>query len=68
MVWTTLYALMGYASYIVWTYGGWEAQKGPLLIYGLQLVLNLFWPIIFFKQKKLKLAMAENLGTSLFWN
>ena len=64
IVWTILYCFMGYASYIVWTYGGFEAQKGPLMVYGLQLVLNLLWPIIFFKQRKLRLAMVENLGPS----
>ena len=53
---------MGYASYIVWTYGGFDAQSGPLLVYALQLVLNLAWPLIFFKQKKLKLGMVDNLG------
>jgi tryptophan-rich sensory protein len=62
IVWTTLYCFMGYASYLVWTYGGFDAQSGPLLIYALQLLLNLAWPLIFFKQKKLKLAMVENLA------
>lgn len=61
IVWTTLYALMGYASYIVWTYGGWEAQKGPLLVYGLQLGLNLLWPVLFFKAKKLRLSAVGNI-------
>lgn len=62
IVWTVLYALMGYASYIVWTYGGFEQQGSVLLVYGIQLFLNLLWPILFFKAKKLKLAAAENLG------
>jgi tryptophan-rich sensory protein len=62
-VWTVLYGLMGYASYLVWHHGGgFEVQQGSLTLYGIQLLLNLLWPILFFKQKKLKLAMVENLA------
>lgn len=62
VVWTLLYAVMGYASWIVWTYGGFNQQGSVLLVYGIQLALNLLWPILFFKVKKLKLAQVENLG------
>ena len=66
IVWTILYGLMGYASYIVWTYGGWEAQKGPLMVYGLQLGLNLLWPVLFFKAKKLKTSAFGNICTLFY--
>ena len=53
---------MGYASYLVWRQGGIEAQKRPLIFYGLQLVANLCWPVTFFLRKKLGQAQIVNLG------
>jgi len=47
-VWTTLFLLMGYALYLVWTS---ESKKGKRLAYwvfGIQMVLNTLWSIIFF--------------------
>ncbi len=48
-VWTTLYALMGIAAFLVWR-NGWERKevKTALSIFGLQLFLNAIWSIIFF--------------------
>ena len=40
-----------------------EAQKRPLIFYGLQLVANLCWPVTFFLRKKLGQAQIVNLGT-----
>ena len=60
--WSVFYAVMGYASYLVWKQGGIEAQKRPLTFYGLQLVFNLCWPITFFLRKKLGQAQIVNLG------
>ncbi len=59
-VWTTLFLLMGIAAFLVW-------QKGPsrkdvkvaLTIFGLQLVLNTFWSIIFFSLHSLGWAFLE---------
>ena len=49
VVWTVLYGLMGYSSYLVVTSGG---PKDPirrgLWLYGLQLAVNFVWPILFF--------------------
>lgn len=46
VVWTVLYILMGIASYLV------AVSKAPnrtaLTVYGIQLVFNFFWSIIFF--------------------
>ena len=44
-VWTTLYVLMAVAAWMVWRVRGWSV---PLGLYGVQLVLNLAWPGIFF--------------------
>ncbi len=48
-VWTTLYALMGIAAYIIWEKGvkNVKVQKA-LAVFGAQLVLNTLWSIIFF--------------------
>lgn len=47
-VWTTLFLLMGYALYLVWSS---ESGKSKILAYwafGIQMVLNTLWSIIFF--------------------
>lgn len=43
-VWTTLYALMGIAAYLVWS----KRHGQALRIFGVQLVLNATWSIVFF--------------------
>jgi len=49
LVWTVLYLLMGYASYLVYTSGKPKDEiKTALTFYVAQLVLNLLWPIVFF--------------------
>lgn len=49
LVWTALYILMGEASYRVLTS---DADKGAikraLIAYGVQLLLNFLWPLLFF--------------------
>lgn len=48
-VWTTLYLLMGIASFLVWNKGwGRKDVRIALGIFALQLVLNTLWSIIFF--------------------
>ena len=49
VVWTVLYALMGYASYLVATSAAPKEQiRKALVLYGLQLAANFLWPILFF--------------------
>lgn len=53
VVWTVLYLLMGFASWLVLTSDKPKMQiKSALQIYGLQLVVNFFWSIIFFSQQR----------------
>jgi len=50
VVWTALYILMGIASYLVLASGNSHRSiRTSLGIYGVQLAVNFFWPIIFFK-------------------
>ena len=44
VVWSILYLLMGYASYRVLETGNTK----PLTLYGLQLLANFIWPLLFF--------------------
>ena len=68
-VWITLYALMGVAVYLVWssyakaTDG--QAQKRvkiALWIFGIQLVLNTLWSILFFGSTSLTINGLNNIG------
>ena len=50
VVWTILYALMGIGSAIIYTEcGGTYECSGALRVYALQLAVNFFWSIIFFR-------------------
>lgn len=49
-VWGALYLLMGIGSYLVYKADAPTAQRnGALVPYGLQLLVNFFWPLLFFK-------------------
>ncbi len=48
-VWTTLYALMGIAAFLIWKKGlDRNDVRKALAVFGLQLALNTFWSIVFF--------------------
>ena len=50
VVWTALYLLMGYASWLVLTSEASEPRlRRALTVYGAQLLLNLLWPLLFFR-------------------
>ncbi|KIY94757.1 tryptophan-rich sensory protein [Monoraphidium neglectum] len=57
-IWSVLYGCMGAASYLVWKRTGFPSA--PLGLYGVQLVFNLAWQLIFFQAKKPGVAQAEN--------
>jgi len=58
-VWTTLYAMMAVAAWIVWKPGGFAAQPQPLGIFLVQLALNAAWTPLFFGLHWTGLAFAE---------
>lgn len=58
-VWTVLYLMMAVAAWLVWREGGWRAQRGPLTLYLVQLVLNALWTPLFFGLRNPGLAFFE---------
>lgn len=74
-VWVTLYLLMGVAAFFIWEQRDLPLAKSALWLYGIQLVLNAFWSILFFGLKNPGLAFAEIVillvfilaTTVLFW-
>ncbi|GAQ79208.1 benzodiazapine receptor [Klebsormidium nitens] len=59
VMWTTLYLLMGIASWLVYKKGGFQAQSLPLGVYALQLLLNFSWTPLFFGLHRMDIAFAE---------
>lgn len=55
-VWTVLYALMAISAWLVWKRAGWRAA---ILVFVIQLLLNLAWSFIFFGAHQIGLAFAE---------
>ena len=47
-VWTTLYALMGIAAWLVWRMGGFRAARTALTLFLVQLAVNALWSWLFF--------------------
>ena len=63
-VWTVLYIFMAVAAWLVWKRGGWTAQRGPLTLWGVQLVLNSLWSILFFGMRNPALGL---MGIVILW-
>ncbi len=64
IVWTILYILMGIASYLVATSGQPYRSRSALTVYGIQLVFNFFWSIIFFN---LEMYLFAFIWLVLLW-
>lgn len=59
-VWTTLFALMGIALFLVWQKGLHRKDvKVAITIFFVQLLLNTFWSIIFFGNQNIGGAFLE---------
>ncbi len=59
VAWTILYILMGIAFYRAWiAVTTYEKRKEAFIYYGLQLIVNFFWPIIFFNLKEFLFAFV----------
>ncbi len=55
-VWTALYLLMGTAAWVAWRSG---APASAWWAFGLQLLLNALWSVLFFGLKRPDLALVE---------
>ena len=50
VMWPILYALMGWASYLIYVNSSQkETRRKALCLYGIQLFLNFIWSIVFFR-------------------
>jgi tryptophan-rich sensory protein len=58
-VWTTLYLIMGISLYRIWSLQVSEERNKAIGIFALQMTLNFFWSLIFFKCHLIGLALAE---------
>ena len=50
IVWTILYVLMGISSYLVYK-SDCSGRSACLKVYGVQLLFNIIWPLIFFNMR-----------------
>ncbi len=64
VVWTVLFLLMGIASFLVLRTGQPRAIGSALRVYGVQLLVNFFWPILFFN---LQAYLFSFLWLVLLW-
>jgi translocator protein len=67
-VWTMLYILMGIALYLVWKNETAEAsiKRTAIILFAIQLLLNFFWSLIFFKQHQIGWAFIEIIAMWFF--
>lgn len=56
IVWSILYILMGISSYLIYVLPPSKERSDSLLIYAVQLAVNLIWPFLFFRQSAYLLA------------
>ncbi len=59
IAWTILYALMGISVARVILSPASEERKNGVILFGVQLALNLAWCFIFFSSRRYDLALAE---------
>ncbi len=60
-VWSLLYLSMAIAAWLVWRRHGWAATV-PMILFGIQLLLNVSWSWLFFGLESPGLAFAEILA------
>lgn len=59
-VWTVLYILMGFSAGLIWSNGVEDpAVRRGLALYGVQLLLNVLWSLLFFGLKSPGLALVD---------
>jgi translocator protein len=63
-VWTGLYLMMAISAWLVWRGSSWASARFALILFAIQLVLNILWSIVFFGLRKVGPAFGEIL---LLW-
>ena len=58
-VWTTLYIMMAVAAWLVWRTDGFKGAPGSLILFAIQIVLNIAWSWMFFGMHQTGWAFAE---------
>lgn len=58
-VWTVLYLVMGFSFYLIWMLKPSKARSQAMVIFGIQLLLNFGWTLLFFYFKTIGGALAE---------
>lgn len=61
-VWTTLYVLMGTATYLVWRRCTGPVRRRAMVAFGIQLALNVAWTPVFFGLERYGLAVVVIAG------
>jgi len=66
-VWIVLYTLMGFAAFLIWERRKFDPRATlALWVYGVHLVLNAVWSLIFFGMQNPRLAFFEILLLDVF--
>ncbi|MEX1131655.1 MAG: TspO/MBR family protein [Flavobacteriales bacterium] len=59
-VWTVLYIMMGFAAGLIWSNGTEDSKvRRGLALFGVQLLLNVLWSLLFFGLKSPGLALVD---------
>lgn len=59
IIWSILYALMGISAFLIFTSNAKTKEKRTAyIIYGIQLLVNFTWSIVFFRLKAIGLSIA----------
>lgn len=60
-VWTTLFVMMAVAGWRVWRRDGLRRARVAMVLFALQLALNLAWSVLFFGMRSIGAALIEML-------
>jgi translocator protein len=63
-VWTTLYALMGMAAWLVWRRHGFASARAALVLFVVQLAVNALWSWLYFKWR---LGLGSLIEVVILW-
>lgn len=58
-VWTTLYIIMGISLFLIWKFPASKQRNQAILIFMVQLFLNLCWSFFFFYFKMIGVALVD---------